>query len=621
MSKYQDRAGFKRPMTSAFQPSRGIRSGDAFASRRKGLAAAGALLCFLLVPAARSDSPTNQSPPAEARAAGDTNAIATYDGGSIMAGEVAEYVGEPHFLADADQNAPPNAAMAQEEKLARHLAAVRILVKAARERGFAGPGWPLEAKLIEQGMLAQALTDEIRRGVVVSEQEVNEQYATNRFKLLGFQTVEAGRIGISAKKHGDKALERAKEALALIRGGQDFAAMATQYSDLEPKLAQKETYPADFWGKPGGMVLAELGEGKVSDPLPVPDGFELLKVERIYLKGNPGPEEAKANLRVMLNEMAVEDRLAEMSRSATMAFPFVVAQTNPPPSTLNPQPSTNVVLLRCGQFALTQEDTRAYARQRGLSEADEQNLPETTKREHGYEMQMGELARSMGFDKRPDVQKALRYELDKQLAAKARTALLPELAAGLAFEEGRIRKAYDETFKATFDPLLEYDLLVVPMGVPPNATAEARETARTNALAKAQALIQRIQDGASFDALAGGEAGTQLMSGQSRTVSEGSALAPLVVGLNPGEVATQPYEDFGGYCVVRVNKYEPRRKMPYELAKNYIVQDFRTEGLDDLRKNFEPVLLNKHHFTFGPPATARTRDSASSVTGKTNSQQ
>jgi hypothetical protein len=61
--------------------------------------------------------------------------------------------------------------------------------------------------------------------------------------------------------------------------------------------------------------------------------------------------------------------------------------------------------------------------------------------------------------------------------------------------------------------------------------------------------------------------------------------------------------------------------MPYELAKNYIVQDFRTEGLDDLRKNFEPVLLNKHHFTFGPPATARTRDSASSVTGKTNSQQ
>src|ERR1039458_8196451 len=166
MSKYQDRAGFKRPMTSAFQPSRGIRSGDAFASRRKGLAAAGALLCFLLVPAARADSPTNQSPLAEARAAGDTNAIATYDGGSITAGDVAEYLDEPHFLMDADQNARPNAAIGQEEKLARHLAALRILVKAARQKGLAGAGWRVEVKLIEQGVLAQALTDEIRRGVI-----------------------------------------------------------------------------------------------------------------------------------------------------------------------------------------------------------------------------------------------------------------------------------------------------------------------------------------------------------------------------------------------------------------------------------------------------------------------
>ena len=107
-----------------------------------------------------------------------------------------------------------------------------------------------------------------------------------------------------------------------------------------------------------------------------------------------------------------------------------------------------------------------------------------------------------------------------------------------------------------------------------------------------------------------------MMSGQSRTVREGSALAPLVAGLKAGEVAAEPYEDFGGYCVLRVNKYEPRRKMPYELARNYIVEGFRTEAMDDLRKNFEAVLLNKHHFTYGPPATARTRDSA--ATGKTN---
>jgi hypothetical protein len=181
----------------------------------------------------------------------------------------------------------------------------------------------------------------------------------------------------------------------------------------------------------------------------------------------------------------------------------------------------------------------------------------------------------------------------------------------LAFPEERIHEAYDKTFKVTFEPQFHYDLLVVPIGVSPSATAEAREMARTNALARAQALIRRIQDGASFESLAAGEAGAQLMSDQSRTVPEGSALAPLVAGLKPGEVAAQPYEDFGGCCVVRVSKYEPRRKVPYEVARNYIVEDFRTLALDDLRKNFESVLLDKHHFASGPPASPRTRASAS----------
>jgi hypothetical protein len=154
------------------------------------------------------------------------------------------------------------------------------------------------------------------------------------------------------------------------------------------------------------------------------------------------------------------------------------------------------------------------------------------------------------------------------------------------------------------------------MGIPPNATAEAREPARTNALAKAQALIRRVQDGASFDALAGGEARAQLLSGQSRTIREGSALSLLVASLKTGEVAAQPCEDFGGYCVVRVNEYEGRRKMPYELARNYIIESLRTEGLGDLRKNFEPAPLNKYHFAFGPPAAA-TRPPGSAL-AKTN---
>ena len=580
-------------------------------------AAAATCLSLALDPTARAESSTNQSAPAESPLAADTNAVATYDGGSIMAGDVAEYVDEPHFLADADQNAPPNVVIGLEEKVARHLAAVRILVQTARQKRWVGPGWPLEAKLIEQGVLAQALTDESRREVFVSEQEVNEQYRTNRFKLIGFDTVEAGRIGISAQKHGTNALERAKAALALIRGGQDFVAVARQYSDLEPKLAQKESYPPHLWGKSGDLALAELGEGKVSDPLPVQDGFELVKVERIHLYGNPSPEEAKANLRIILNDTGVGDRIAEMSRAAEAAFPFITAQTNPSPSTLNPQASTNVVLLGCGQFALTQEDFRGFARQRELRPADEQKLPETIQRDNGGQIQLGELARSMGFDKRPDVRKALRYELDKQLAEKARQALVPEFAAALTFDESQIRDAYEHKWTETVDPRLQYDALIVPLTVPPNATPDERQVAVSNAQFKARELIRQAQTETNLNTIVAADPALRLMASLTSVVNDGSALEALVAGLKAGEVAAQPYEDLGGYCVLRVHQYEPRRKTPYEMARAYIVESLQWDARGDVRRNFESLLLKKHHFAFGPPAAARMRDSASAPT-KTN---
>jgi hypothetical protein len=328
----------------------------------------------------------------------------------------------------------------------------------------------------------------------------------------------------------------------------------------------------------------------------------------------------------MLNGMGMQDRIEQMAKAAEAAFPFVAAPTNTSPSAANqqlstPRLSTNQVLLRCGQLTLTKEEARGLAVQRGALAMEDEKMIEVIKQESGYQIQMGELARSMGYDKRPDVQRALRYELDKQLADKARRILLPELVAELTFPEERVREAYDKTFTATFAPQMQYDALVVPLRVPANATAEERETARTNALAKAEEIIRRVQDGAKLEEIAGSDSPVQWMPGQSRVVNENSALAALVLGLKPDEIAARPYEDFGGYCVIRVGKSEARRKMPYELAKNYIIQDFRNEAVGELHKNFETALLNKHHFAFRPTTAARAGNSASAAAAKANNQQ
>jgi parvulin-like peptidyl-prolyl isomerase len=539
--------------------------------------------------------------------------VASYDGGKITAADIAERREEPMFLMDANQNAPANAAISADEKIARHLAAMRILVNTAVERGFAKrPDWPLETKLIEQRVLAEALASETREQAFVSDKEFEDQYATNRFKLLGFDSVEARRIGISAAKHGAKALERAKAALKLIRAGKDFGAVARDYSDLDPKTAEKESYPANFWGRPAGLSLAEVGEGNVSEPIETSYGFELVKVEHITIRGNPTPEQAKADLRLMLRELSAGERLEQMAKGAMETFPLLEGKA----AVAATGNETNPVVLRCGLFSLTREDVHGLAVQRGVPEMTDDKMLEIIKQENG-QIQLGELARSMGYGQRPAVQKALRYQLDKHLADQARTALLPELAAAMSFDESRIRDAYEKKFTATFDPLLEYDLLLIPLGVPANATPEQRESARTNAQARAEALIKRIQDGASFDSIAH-EPGLQLMAGQSRVVREGSALFPLVTGLKPGEVAKEPYEDFGGLCLIRVNKYEPRRKMPYDLARNYIINDFRTEALGELRANFEPALLTKYHFALGAPPAVPAQSPESAAAGKTN---
>ena len=566
-----------------------------------------------------------EGPPAQGtpNAAGDTNAVATYDGGKITGAELAVRLEEPRFVTDAEQSAAANTRTSQKEKVARHIAALRILVEAARQKGFdKAPGWALEVKLTEQGTLAQALTDDIRRQAFVGEKEVADEYETNRFEFLTIETFDARRIGISAKKHGAQALDRAKEALGLLRNGQEFAAVAKQYSDLEPNAAERRNYPANTWGKTAGLGLAALGEGKVSAPLTVDDGFELVKVEGIHVGGNPGAEEAKAQILRVMFEKRVAERIDQMMKAAEQAIAFVPGNLDSWPGDKGPhsggqagtpgaqagtpaplrEGGTNAVALRCGQFAVTREELRGFAEARGVPDLEPQKLIQIIQQEYGYQIQFGEVARSMGLLLRPEVQRACLYELEKQLALKARQRLEREFAATTSFPEERLRDDYEKKFTATFQPLLQYDVLVVPLRVAANASTEERQAAVSNTTARAQELIKRAQEGASFNTLAAGDSSLQVMTGQSRAVPEGSGLYPLVAGLKAGAVAAEPYEDFGGFCVLRVNKYEARRKMPFDLAKAYLLEGLRNEALAEIRRDFQTFLLNKYHFVFGPAA-------------------
>ncbi len=80
------------------------------------------------------------------------------------------------------------------------------------------------------------------------------------------------------------------------------------------------------------------------------------------------------------------------------------------------------------------------------------------------------------------------------------------------------------------------------------------------------------------------------------------------------------HSEESGFCVLRVGKSELRRKMPYEIARNYIIHDLRGEAVRDFHQHFETILLNRHHFFFGTGAAGQTRVSAPADPARVNNQ-
>ncbi len=501
----------------------------------------------------------------------------------------------PAFHMDAEVNGPLDILMSGKEKAARHLAALRILAEHAHKAGLTtNAAWLAEAKLIEEGALARALTDQTRwdtQSTIATDEQAAAFYESNKFDLFPIQSVEARRMGFSAQKHGAEALTRARQASALLRAGKDFGEVAAQFSDLDAKAAQSDVYSSDILGKRGELKHQGWGEGKVTEPMAVADGYEIYRIERVNLNGDPDLQQGRQKARTVMAEGAVNERMEQLMKAAATAFPFFTSG-----QTVSAQPA----ILACGQFALSHADAVALAQARGLPAGDDARVAEMVRNEAGEQIQLGELARGMDYGKRPEFQLALRYELDKELGEKAKNLLMPQFLADMTFSEERLRESYDKNFTATVDAQLEYDALVVPLRVAPGATPEERQNAVSNATAMAEGLIKKAQEGASLESLLAADAGLQWLPRQSRVVNEGSALQSLVAGLKEGQVVSRPYEDFGGYCVLRVTHFEPRHKMPYEVARNYIAESFRNEAVTDLRRQFEAVLLKKHHFAFDP---------------------
>ena len=97
----------------------------------------------------------------------------------------------------------------------------------------------LRKKIRDQLKIDFVVEEEIKSKIYVNPQEVTEFYQQNQDRFLKKEKFNLDSIFIDAKEDKQKAEIRAQEALKLIKQGEDFSAVASQYSQA-PSLGVVE---------------------------------------------------------------------------------------------------------------------------------------------------------------------------------------------------------------------------------------------------------------------------------------------------------------------------------------------------------------------------------------------
>ena len=593
------------------------------------------------------------------------DAVAIYDGGHVAAKDVTQCLADESCRRYVEvcpdgpcPGAPPETAdparrhIDNIEKGARGLAVLQILLQTAEERKLdQTPEYRLECKFAEQRVLADDLWESLQeeaRGILLTEEDITREIDTNRFAYVRASAIRAQRILISPDRHGDKAQERAAEALKLLRAGQDFTRVAARFTD-DPESVTSRMYSLDQWGtKDNVRDLLNLDPGQVSDILETSRGLEIIRMEEIVLARDFSIDEARQAARREIEYRRAKQRMAELMEKAQHTFPMLVGEAllkdleaetrsetsirpadqtvpvaaeherqspeintaaDPLASDESPRPhEVAQPFLKCGRFILTEADTRLMAQQRAANPMSDLELMAKIEAESGDMIRTAELSRQLGYDQLPEVQKRIRFARDRILAHHARLRLISEWLSRREFEEERIEQYYEQEWTATIDPLLDYDALIVLVPYDENKTEQERQETLEQARERANELIALANSGASLEQLHASYPNTQLLLEQKRVVMEDSDLDHLLANVPAGTVLPQPYRDMGGWCVIRMTDYQPRQKTPYDMAKHYVVDLLRREVENELRSDFNTHLLTEKRFRLNPYLSGQTKN-------------
>ncbi len=145
--------------------------------------------------------------------------------------------------------------------------------------------------------------------VQVSAEDIETYYFDNKEKFAAPKTVEARHIlfkvdAQAPKEEADAAKAKAEDVLGLVRKGEDFAAMAKQYSEGPSKEngGQLGAFKKEDMVAPFSEKAFSMKQGEVSEPVRTQFGWHLIKVEKINEASVQSLEDAKKTIQKTLTD-------------------------------------------------------------------------------------------------------------------------------------------------------------------------------------------------------------------------------------------------------------------------------------------------------------------------------
>ena len=206
---------------------------------------------------------------------------------------------------------------ALQEPMRRQYGELLLLAERARKEGLdRDPRLALQLRVFPEFILQSYLLRELQQRLSVSEEEIRRYYDEHKSE---FEQVRARHILFSTRpvaRDGNPPPDReavrrkAEEVLRRARAGEDFAALAREFSD-DPGSKDKGG-DLDFFGR--GRMVREFEEaafalkpGQISDLVQTSYGFHIIKVEARRIA--PLDEETRLQIEQTLRQKKIQERI------------------------------------------------------------------------------------------------------------------------------------------------------------------------------------------------------------------------------------------------------------------------------------------------------------------------